>query len=199
MTRFSTSIWLFSATVLGAAHPMITPAPNLIDRMVPVERDIDPASYVHGVLESLGSDISSYVASGVPQFFQNFPSGDAVKSSLGIDDDDLAATPTQVLNIPAYANWTEQGWNVRVHGNVYKQPNITREKLDDLANIFLIGTSIDELQPNEQTQARNLTASIFVVQQSDRNVTINFENDVAVRPNASGGVINAVSKLSGVL
>ncbi|KAI5926044.1 hypothetical protein F4810DRAFT_657257 [Camillea tinctor] len=191
MTRFLTPIWLFSATVLGAAHPMITPAPNLKDRMVPVERDINPVSYVHGVLESLGSDVSSYVASGVPQFFQDFPSGDAVESSLGIDDDDLAATPTQVLNIPGYANWTEQGWNVRVHGNVYKQPNISQERLDDLANIFLIGTDIDELQPNEQTQARNLTASIFVVQQSDLNVTINFENDVDVRPDASGGVINA--------
>ncbi|KAI0602322.1 hypothetical protein F4775DRAFT_581673 [Biscogniauxia sp. FL1348] len=191
MTRFLTPIWLFSATVLGAAHPMITPAPNLENRMVPVERDIDPVSYVHGVLESLGSDVSSYVASGVPQFFQNLPRGDAVKSSLGIDDDDLAATPTQVLNVPGYANWTEQGWNVRVHGNVYKQPNISQEKLDDLADIFLIGTSIDELQPNEQTQARNLTASIFVVQQGDLNVTINFVNDVNVRPNASGGVINA--------
>ncbi|KAI1498619.1 hypothetical protein F5X99DRAFT_392874 [Biscogniauxia marginata] len=191
MTWVLTPIWLFSATVLGAAYPTITPAPNLKDRMVPVERALDPGSYINGVLGSLGSDVSSYVASGVPQFFQDFPSGDAVKSSLGIDDDDLAAKPTQVLNIPGYANWTDQGWNVRVHGNVYKQPDITQEKLDDLANVFLIGTDIDELQPNEQAQARNLTASIFVVQQDDRNVTINFENDVAVRPDASGGVVNA--------
>lgn len=94
----------------------------------------------------------------------------------------------------AYANWTEQGWNVRVHGNVYKQPNISREKLDDLANVFLIGTDIEELSLPEQRQARNMTASIFVVQQPDQNVTINFVNDVDVRPDASGGVVNAVSQ-----
>ncbi|OTA96331.1 hypothetical protein M434DRAFT_392989 [Hypoxylon sp. CO27-5] len=170
-------------------HPMITPAPDLKNRVI--ERDFDPGSYINSVISHLGSDVSSYVASGVPQFFQDFPSGQAVESSLGINDTALAATPTQVLNIPAYANWTEQGWNVRIHGNVYKQPNISQERLDDLANVFLIGTDIDELSEPEQRQARNLTASIFVVQQPDLNVTINFENDVDVRSDASGGVINA--------
>ncbi|OTB04055.1 hypothetical protein M426DRAFT_321153 [Hypoxylon sp. CI-4A] len=177
------------AVAVPAAHPMITPAPNLEDRVVP--RDFDPGSYVNSIIDGLGSDVSSYVASGVPQFFQDFPSGQAVESSLGLNDTALAATPTQVLNIPAYGNWTDQGWNVRIHGNVYKQPNISREKLDDLANVFLIGTDIDELSDPEQNQARNLTSSIFVVQQPDSNVTINFENDVDVDPNASGGVVNA--------
>ncbi|KAI0181703.1 hypothetical protein GGR52DRAFT_51972 [Hypoxylon sp. FL1284] len=171
-------------------HPMITPAPDLENRAV-VARDLDPGSYINSIIGGLGSHVSSYIASGVPQFFQDFPTGGAVESSLGISDSDLAATPTQVLNLPAYANWTDQGWNVRVHGNVFKQPNISQEKLDDLANVFLIGTDIDELSPPEQTQARNLTSEIFVIQQKDRNVTINFENDVDVRPDASGGVINA--------
>ncbi|KAI0384632.1 hypothetical protein F5Y04DRAFT_269159 [Hypomontagnella monticulosa] len=171
------------------SHPMITPAPDLNNRVV--QRDFDPGSYINSIIDGFGSGVSSYIASGVPQFFQDFPSGEAVESSLGISDSELAATPTQVLNIPAYANWTEQGWNVRVHGNVYKQPNISREKLDDLANVFLIGTDIDELSLPEQRQARNMTASIFVVQQPDQNVTINFVNDVDVRPDASGGVFNA--------
>jgi hypothetical protein len=42
----------------------------------------------------------SYIASGVPNFFQDFPTGTAVQSSLGIADNELAATPTPVLNIP---------------------------------------------------------------------------------------------------
>lgn len=100
---------------------------------------------------------------------------------------------TRSVLFRAYANWTEEGWNVRVHGNVYKQPDISQKKLDDLANVFLIDVDIDELSEPEQKQARNLTASIFVVQQGDLNVTIDFENDVDVRPNASGGVVNAVS------
>ena len=52
------------------------------------------------ILDSLGSDIPSYVASGVPNFFQDFPTGTAVQSSLSLNDSDVKALPTQVLNIP---------------------------------------------------------------------------------------------------
>lgn len=44
------------------------------------------------------------------------------------------------------------------------------EKLNDLANIFLIGTDIEDLPASQQDQARNLTAEIFVVQQSSQKV-----------------------------
>jgi hypothetical protein len=74
-----------------------------------------------------------------------------------------------------YANWTDQGWNMRFHGNVYKQPDINQSKLDDLANVFLIGTSISQLPANQQANARNLTASIFVVQQGNENVSMFLE------------------------
>lgn len=166
-------------------HPMITPAPVLKDR------DFDPGKYINSLISNIGSGVSSYVISGVPQFFQDFPTGDSVESSLGIDDSALAAKPTQVLNIPGYGNWTNEGWNVRVHGNVYKVPDIPQDKVDGLANKFLIDVDIKDLPPDQQAQARNLTRSIFVVQQEDMNVTINFENDVSVQPDASGGVINA--------
>ncbi|KAI1471163.1 uncharacterized protein F4812DRAFT_168457 [Daldinia caldariorum] len=188
LTLLSTRTVL-AALAVPAVHPMITPAPDLSNRAI--DRRLDVGSYVNSLIDSLGSDVSSYVASGVPQFFQDFPSGEAVASSLGIHNSDLDAKPTQVLNIPAYANWTEDGWNVRVHGNVYKQPDISEEKLNDLTDVFLVDTDIDELSIPEQRQARNLTASIFVVQQGDMNVTIDFVNDVDVRPDASGGVINA--------
>lgn len=90
-----------------------------------------------------------------------------------------------------YANWTSNGWNVRVHGNVYKIPNVSQEKVDDLANVFLIDTSVDKLNDSSKAQARNLTKSIFVVQQGDESVTVDFV------PNFSeangGGVVSAVS------
>ena len=60
----------------------------------------DVAGDVSSILGSLGSDIPQYVASGVPNFFQDFPTGDKVESSLGIDDAQVSALPTQVLNIP---------------------------------------------------------------------------------------------------
>lgn len=75
----------------------------------------------------------------------------------------------------SYGNWTDQGWNLRFRGNVYKQPNIDQEKLDDLANVFLIDTSVEELPPDQAAQARNMTASIFVLQQDDANVTFSLQ------------------------
>lgn len=77
-------------------------------------------------------------------------------------------------NSRGYGNWTDQGWNLRFHGNVFKQPNISESKLDDLANIFLIGTSIQALPPSQASQARNLTAEMFVIQQGNQNVTFNL-------------------------
>ncbi|KAI0967970.1 hypothetical protein F4678DRAFT_229766 [Xylaria arbuscula] len=187
-------VGLFAARVLGAPQPLITQAPSVEERneaFVRRDLDLDPGSYIGSLISSLGSGVSSYVASGIPQYFQDFPVGDKVESSLGIDDNDLKATPTQVLNVPGYANWTDEGWNVRIHGNVFKQPNISQSKLDDLANVFLIGVDIDDLPADQQKNARNLTSEIFVVQQKNQSVTVNFQNDVYVRPNASGGVINA--------
>ncbi|KAL8794676.1 MAG: hypothetical protein Q9195_002751 [Heterodermia aff. obscurata] len=169
----------------AAEHPMITPSPSLQDptRTVKLRRGVvsDIKSHLSGAESKIagyvGSELSglpSYVASGVPNFFQNFPTGDAVKSSLGLDDSQIAALPTQVLNIPSYGNWTDQGWSLRFHGNVFKQPNISQSKLDDLANVFLIDTSVQSLPAPQASQARNLTAEIFVLQQSNQNVTFNL-------------------------
>ncbi|KAL8906008.1 MAG: hypothetical protein Q9207_002293 [Kuettlingeria erythrocarpa] len=164
----------------GPVHPLITPSPTLhggVTRTVKFRRGIldDLKGNVNSVLSELGSNIPSYVASGVPNFFQGFPVGDDVRKSLGVDDSQVSALPTSVLNIPSYGNWTDQGWNLRFRGNVYKQPNTTEEKLNDLANVFLIDTSVEELPPDQAAQARNLTASIFVLQQSNENVTFSLK------------------------
>lgn len=196
LSRISQLLWLLPVVAaIPAPHPMITPAPVLSprDRQALAERDFasNAESYVNSILTGFGGDVSSFVASGVPQFFQGLPTGTQVQSSLGISDSDLAAKPTQVLNVPAYGNWTEGGWNVRVHGNVYKIPDISESKVDDLANIFLIDVDIKDLPADQQAQARNLTREIYVVQQKDVNVTVNFINDVSVKPETDSGAINA--------
>ncbi|KAF2743838.1 hypothetical protein M011DRAFT_409664 [Sporormia fimetaria CBS 119925] len=170
-------------TRVEAREPLVTPAVRFNGRYSYLNnrRDIfdDIASGAENLVKSLGSvvgqDLPSYFISGIPQYFQDLPTGGQVLSSLGISDGDLDAKPTEVLNIPPYANWTDQGWNVRFHGNVYKQPDISLEKIDDLANIFLIDVDIKDLPPNEQEQARNLTRSIFIVQQGDKNVSMHLE------------------------
>ena len=95
-----------------------------------------------------------------------------MQSSLGLNSSQLAALPTNVLNIPPYANWTDEGWNIRFHGNVYKQPNTSVQDLNKLANVFLVHENINQLGQQQQDQARNLTAEIFVVQQG--NVTVDI-------------------------
>jgi hypothetical protein len=122
-----------------------------------------------------GACLLTFFFLGIPGWFEGLPTGNEVLKSLDIDDDDLAAKPTEVLNVPPYANWTDQGWNVRFHGNVYKFPDIEQSKVDDLANVFLIGTSVEELPDDQKAQARNLTRSIFIVQQGDRNVSMSLE------------------------
>jgi hypothetical protein len=161
-----------------APESLITPPPTPIRVDVTkthqhLRRNIisDIKSGVGGILSELGSDIPSYVASGIPNFFQDFPTGDKVVSSLGLGDDQVAALPTQALNIPPYANYSDGHWNVRFHGNIYKQPNTSESKLNDLANIFLIDTSVEELPQNQADQARNVTAAIFVIQQGDVEVS----------------------------
>lgn len=164
--------------------PVVTASPVEHNPSPIVGRDIlsDVESDVGNVLSGLGSGLPSWVASGVPNFFQGFPTGDAVLSSLGLDSTALAAIPTNVLNIDPYANWTNSGWNVRFHGNVYKQPNTSVSDLNDLADIFLVNTSISDLPKSQQEQARNLTAGIFVVQQPDVAV-----NTIHLKPAASQG------------
>lgn len=85
-------------------RPLITPSPVLWDatKTYKGRRDIlsDLKGDINSILSDLGSGIPSYVASGVPNFFQDFPTGDKVQSSLGLDSNQVAALPTQVLNIP---------------------------------------------------------------------------------------------------
>ncbi|KAL6707876.1 hypothetical protein ACN47E_003776 [Coniothyrium glycines] len=168
---------------VAARAPVVTPAAMRFDSRYSYlqERNIldDIKSGVDGVAHSwasvLGTDLPSFFTDGIPGWFEGLPTGTQVLSSLGIGDDDLAAKPTEVLNVPPYGNWTDQGWNLRFHGNVYKFPDIEQSKVDDLANVFLIDTSIDKLPEDQQKQARNLTRSIFIVQQGNVNVSLSLE------------------------
>ncbi|KAF1916404.1 hypothetical protein BDU57DRAFT_548122 [Ampelomyces quisqualis] len=126
----------------------------------------DIKSRIHGAVHSLDKDITGW--------FDKIPLGTGVLSKLGIGDE-LAAKPIEVLNIPPYANWTDRGWNVRFRGNVHKFPDISQEKIDDLANDFLIGTEVSKLDAEGQAQARNLTRSIYVVGQPRQNVSMTLE------------------------
>jgi hypothetical protein len=68
------------------------------------------------VLSGLGG-IPSYLKSGIPDFFQGFPAADRVQSILGIDDDQIAALPTQVINIPSVTSAARGSMNPLASAN----------------------------------------------------------------------------------
>ena len=63
---------------------------------------------------------------------------------------------------------------MRFRANVYKQPDIPQSRLDSLANAFLFNTSVAQLPPSQQAQARNVTAEIYVIQQGNQNLTFSL-------------------------
>lgn len=185
----------------AAELALITPAPTptlaVYGAHEREKRNIisDLDSYVGGLVSSLGSAIPSYVTEGLLPNLQGLPTGSQALSSAGVSSSDLAASPTQVLNILGYGNWTQNGWNLRFRGNVYKQPNISNSTIDKLANFFLIDTSVASLPPSQQDQARNLTREIYVVQQANQTVIMNLEPAPSTggdgQPGGGGGVTPA--------
>lgn len=95
-------ILLLPILALAAPAPGPTPAPSPVtfppSRTVHDKRDLK--GDITSILGGLGSNLPSYITDGVANFFQNFPSGSAVQSSLGLDSSQLAAVPTQVLDLP---------------------------------------------------------------------------------------------------
>ncbi|KAK4943780.1 hypothetical protein LTR10_016683 [Elasticomyces elasticus] len=149
-------------------------------------------SYLSSIFSGLGTAIPSYVSNGLLPNLENLPTGSAVASSVGVNSSDLAAIPTQVLNVPGYGNWTNNGWSLRIHGNVFKQPNVSNATIDKLADGFLIGTSMANLTASEQDQTRNVTREIYVVQQGNQSVTMDIfpgpEAGSSGQPGGGGGV-----------
>lgn len=77
------------------------PEPTAVPELV--RRDIfdDVETYVEGIVSDVKGEVSSFINSGILDYPNGFPTGTAVKESLGLsDDDDLDALPTHVLNIP---------------------------------------------------------------------------------------------------
>lgn len=113
MLRSTVFLGLVSAAIaIPAAAPVAEPTiyrdvalaaapePTVVDLS---ERDVIDRveSYVGGLVSDVESGISSFVDSGILNYPNGFPTGSAVKESLGISsDDDLDAQPTQVLNLP---------------------------------------------------------------------------------------------------
>lgn len=83
------------AAAVVPEQPLITPAPGLVPTKTSNEK--------RGIISDLEGQVSSLFASASADYasiFSGFPSAGDVQSKLGLDSSQVAALPTQVLNIP---------------------------------------------------------------------------------------------------
>ncbi|CAE6452580.1 unnamed protein product [Rhizoctonia solani] len=108
---------------------------------------------------------------GILPAWLDLPHGEDVVSHYGLD---VNQYPLQVLNIPGYANWTSNGWHVRLHGQTYRIPTLAASQIDDLAQHFVPGLDYDSMNETMKAQARNMTSSIYAVPQKGIGVQFDF-------------------------
>ncbi|KAG8739896.1 hypothetical protein FRC11_000529, partial [Ceratobasidium sp. 423] len=108
---------------------------------------------------------------GILPAWLDLPDGEDVVNKFGLD---VGQYPLQVLNIPGYANWTSNGWHVRLHGQTYRIPALAASQIDDLAKPFVPGLDYDNMNETMKAQARNMTSSIYAVPQQGMGVQVDF-------------------------
>ena len=159
-----------------------------------ITSDLD--TYVNSIISDLGSGIPSYVSNGLLPNLQGLPTGSAVQSSLGVKELRPCCFSHPGIEHPGLwkLDFCRAGTCVFM-GNVFKQPNISDDTVDHLANFYLIDTSVADLPPSQQDQARNLTREIYVVQQGNESVTMDIvpgpSNGANGQPGGGGGVTPA--------
>ncbi|KAH8834461.1 hypothetical protein DL96DRAFT_1491686 [Flagelloscypha sp. PMI_526] len=111
-------------------------------------------------VKSAFKGLQTEAASGVIPGF-DIPSSDDIKKKSGLNDTQIDQLPVHILNIPGFANWTDNGWNLYIHGQAYKEV-LTGDALDQAAEAFIPDDlKTKDLTPEEAAQARNLTSAIF--------------------------------------
>ncbi|CAE6481524.1 unnamed protein product [Rhizoctonia solani] len=143
---------------VAVAHPALEPR---ITPTAPAKRDV--ADIPASVTSLLGSAIPSDAAGGILPGWLTMPSDDRIKDVLGLNDTAISQLPVEVMNIPGYANWTESGWNNRIHGYVHKNPPATADQLDLAARIFVPSLDESGFTDANRAMARNVTAALITL------------------------------------
>ncbi|QRV98670.1 hypothetical protein RhiJN_26689 [Ceratobasidium sp. AG-Ba] len=105
----------------------------------------------------------------------SLPDGEDILKQFDLSETQLNQQQTvQIVNIPGYANWTETGWNVRLHGAAYRDPPLTTQQLNEAAKPFVPGLDYDTMNDSMKLQARNLTGGIVTVPTDGVYISFDF-------------------------
>ncbi|GAB7356995.1 hypothetical protein MBLNU459_g7827t1 [Dothideomycetes sp. NU459] len=85
----------------------------------------------------------------------------------------VAELPWSLVNFPSYANWTSSGWNIHVHGNLYKRRGLDKfpeKSIDSLLDKILLRATVKKqnfwnknaewLTPEEVDRGRDFVREI---------------------------------------
>jgi hypothetical protein len=90
----------------------------------------------------------------------------------------------EALNLPGYGNWTEQGWNLHVHGNIYRRTQASWGLFDFWsARFMLLGPKVKTLTQPELDGTRNITAELLTLPvkwKSVYDMKINIHNTSSI-------------------
>jgi len=90
----------------------------------------------------------------------------------------IGREPVEVLNIPGYANFTSNGWNLRVRGIVYTRPYWTQpiDVQNRLSDLFVPDAETADLPPDEQYRARNTTSQVLLLPAPNTPLEITYRD-----------------------
>ncbi|ELU39533.1 hypothetical protein AG1IA_06439 [Rhizoctonia solani AG-1 IA] len=121
---------------------------------------------------------------GVLPAWLDLPDGEDVIRQFGLDLDQYSVQVGFNSHYPSilaktiislgYANWTSNGWHVRLHGQTYRIPALAGSDIDDLAKPFVPGVDYDSMNETTKAQARNMTSSMYAIPQSGVGVEVDF-------------------------
>ncbi|TFK48542.1 hypothetical protein OE88DRAFT_1684649 [Heliocybe sulcata] len=136
------------------------------------------ASSITSEVGSAFSSATGAAASALPTVLGDWPSLSDIESKIGVSSSsDLSNISASALLIPSYSNYTEQGWNVRFYGLVYKLPNVSTSDLDSIIN----GLSTSNLNDTQQALLQNRTQDLASVPIANANISaVVYANGSAV-------------------
>ncbi|KAG8907573.1 hypothetical protein FRB99_003497 [Tulasnella sp. 403] len=153
MTRLILVLALFAASLLTSSTTLA--APTTSQQSPGLQRRDNGPPYL-----SMGQWVDDHI--------------DEIKQKLGIKKVD---TPIEIFNVPAYGNFSNGQWRMRVHGAAFKPLPLEDSVVDKLGKLLMPGFPSLQWTPDIRNNVRNMTRSWLSVPQDDLQLSFEWKLD----------------------
>ena len=91
--------------------------------------------------------------------------------------------PWELLNVPSYGNWTDDEWNIHLHGNAYRKVkffDVKNDTVDDMVNKLLLKASIRPQKFWRNHYYRLNSTEADFARAAVKELSVNTINDVGI-------------------